>query len=120
MTDIYDQHKISFGAVEAFVVTHNGERVATIAFKFPRLGEGRLYAYVHWVGVSMVRGFANGYGYDKRSAACSSAAQKLKPLFVEKPIDNPAHAFLEALARDDGNTWHNQLLAAGFQVLQAV
>ena len=76
MPDIYDQHKAAFPSVSAYVVLHNGERVATIAFKHPRDGSGRLYAYVHWLGVEMVRGFAGGYGYDKHSAACADAAQR--------------------------------------------
>lgn len=121
MTNIYDQHKITFGAVAAYVITDaNGERVATIAFKYPRDGAGRLYVYVHWIGVSMVRGFASGCGYDKHSAACSSAAQKLKPLLAEHAVDSPARAFLAALAQDNGTYWNNHLEAAGFNVLQAV
>lgn len=68
MPDIYDRHKAAFASVEAFVILHNGERVASIAFKFPRDGAGRLYAYVHRYGLEMVRGFAAGGGYDKRSA----------------------------------------------------
>src|SRR4051812_8286161 len=77
MADIYDQHKAAFANVSAFVVLKDGERVATVAIKFPRDGAGRLYAYVHWIGLEMVRGSATGYGYDKRSAAVSSAAGKL-------------------------------------------
>jgi hypothetical protein len=119
--DIYDQHKISFGNVSAYVITDaKGERVATIAFKYPRDGAGRLYAYVHWIGVSMVRGFANGCGYDKHTAACNSAAQKLGPLLVELPPDHPAHAFRKALASDGGNRWDHFVRAAGFNVMQAV
>ena len=70
MTDIYDQHAKAFAAVQAFVILDtSGERVATVALKFPRDGAGRLYAYVHLIGVEMVRAHAGGYGYDKRSAA---------------------------------------------------
>lgn len=76
MSDIYDQHRAAFANVSAYVILRGGERVATIAFKFPRDGAGRLYAYVHWIGVPMVRGFAAGGGYDKRSAAVADAAQK--------------------------------------------
>lgn len=121
MTDIYDQHKITFGAVAAYVITNAaGDRVATIAFKFPRDGSGRLYAYVHWIGVEMVRGFADGYGYDKQSAACSAAARKLKPLLAEYAHNSPALAFHAAIAADDGLYWHQHLERAGFRVLQAV
>lgn len=121
MTNIYEQHDAAFNMLSAYVVLNSrGDKVATIAFKHPRDGAGRLYAYVHWIGLEMTRGFATGGGYDKCSAACSSAAQKLKPLLAEHAVDSPARAFLAALAHDDGNTWHNHLLAARFNVLQAV
>lgn len=86
MTTVYEQHDAAFKQVSAFVITDSkGERVATIAFKFPKDGAGRLYAYVHWIGVPMVRGHANGYGYDKKSAAVESAIPK---------INHPATPFL--------------------------
>lgn len=75
MSNIYDQHNSAFRQVQAYVILKGSERVATIAFKFPHDGAGRLYAYVHWLGAPMVRGYANGYGYDKRSAAVESAVQ---------------------------------------------
>lgn len=56
MTKIYEQHDAAFSRVSAYVVARNGERVATIAFKFPADGAGRLWAYVHWLGLEMVRG----------------------------------------------------------------
>lgn len=77
MTDIYDLHDKAFARVSAYVILRSGEKVATVAIKHPADGAGRLYAYVHWLGVPMVRGFAGGYGYDKRSAACADAAKRL-------------------------------------------
>lgn len=47
MAKIYDQHRAAFSNVSAYVITLDGEKVATIAIKFPRDGAGRLYAYVH-------------------------------------------------------------------------
>ena len=80
MTDIYEQHAAAFSKVSAFVILDlEGERVATVAIKYPNDGAGRLYAYVHLLGVEMVRGHANGYGYDKRSAAVAAAIAKIKP-----------------------------------------
>ena len=78
-SDIYVLHAKAFNRVSAYVIMRGEERVATIAFKFPRDGAGRLYAYVHVFGAPMVRGYAGGYGYDKRSAACSSAAKHIQP-----------------------------------------
>lgn len=48
MTDIYKQHDTAFARVSGYVIAKDGERVATIAFKFPADGAGRLWAYVHW------------------------------------------------------------------------
>jgi hypothetical protein len=122
MTDVYDQHRASFPHVSAFVVMHGSRHVGSIAFKFPRDGAGRLYAYVHWFGVPMVRGYAGGYGYDKKSAACSSAARKM-PEHLPEGYDGAGDVygrFVDALGRDGGQEWHNHLRKAGFDVLQAV
>jgi len=126
MTDIYTQHDAAFRQVSAYVIARDGERVATIAFKFPRDGAGRLYAYVHWLGLPMVRGYAGGYGYDKRSAACSSAARKITGEALKENNRHTYHdmpdfaAFLSAIERDSGQTWDSCLRDAGFDVWQAV
>lgn len=139
MPDIYEQHKAAFARVSAYVILRNGERVATIAFKFPADGAGRLYAYVHWFGTAMVRGHAGGYGYDKRTAACASAVKHFFSAALEAKgvaFDsfyhgfNPPHwktaerdsfaAFREALEADRGPSWDAALREAGFTVLQAV
>lgn len=120
---IYAQHSAAFPNVAAYVIMLGSERVATIAFKFPKDGAGRLHAYVHWIGEPMARGFAAGGGYDKRSAACVAA---IKPQF-KKALDSGSwcnvsdyNAFMGALYQDDGREWHNRLREAGFEVFQAV
>lgn len=125
LKSIYTQHDAAFSRVSAFVVAKDGERVATIAFKFPADGAGRLYAYVHWIGVEMVRGHAGGYGYDKRSAACSVAARKLRDIRAKETPDGgdrpiTGDAFVAALERDNGANWDDRLRRAGFEVWQAV
>lgn len=123
MTKIYDQHAAAFKNVSAFVILKDGERVATIAFKFPKDGAGRLYAYVHWFGCAMVRGSATGYGYDKKSAACESATDKL--FNAECGLDDDNHVILykqfhKALRDISGSSFDRALDNAGFTVLQAV
>ena len=120
MTDIYKQHEAAFAHVSAYVVLKDGERVATIAFKFPRDGAGRLYAYVHWFGLEMVRGHANGYGYDKKSAAVESAIAKLKLATSPEAYSVCASEFKIMLSNIGGSTWDARLRDAGFTVLQAV
>lgn len=119
---IYDQHRAAFNQVSAYVVMHGADRVATVAIKYPRDGAGRLYAYVHWLGVPMVRGFAGGGGYDKRTAACASAARKLPDNLPEGYAErwDEYAAFLAAMRADGGLDWNTALTGAGFNVFQAV
>ena len=124
MPDIWEQYRAAFDRVSAYVVLKDGERVATVALKFPQDGAGRLYAYVHWIGIPMVRAFASGFGYDKRTAALAAVARKLSGGTAEmrRSVRDVAafDAFRAALAKDDGHDWTHQLEAAGFTVLQAV
>lgn len=121
MANIYDTHKAAFARVSAYVVLREGKRVATVAFKYPADGAGRLYAYVHWIGTPMVRGFAAGGGYDKATAACAVAVAN-KGLRNYADHDGPLSAikFVQALDADRGPTWDAALRDAGFTVLQAV
>ena len=124
MTKIYDQHTAAFAQISSYAVLKDGEPVATVAFKFPRDGAGRLYAYVHWVGLEMVRGFAGGYGYDKRTAACADAVARVDtPDQARHDVDGMMHArtqFFTALARDAGPQWDSALRDAGFTVFQTI
>jgi hypothetical protein len=131
--DIYRQHEAAFGNVTAYVIMREGERVATVALKFPKDGAGRLWAYVHFLGVPMVRDYAGGYGYDKRSAAVTHATGKIK----QEPLGEyttgqdwaeKAHIaekerlqhFTTALSDIGGKDWTDSLRDAGYTVLQAV
>ncbi len=121
--NIYRLHESAFGSVSAFVIlAGDNSRAATIAFKFPRDGAGRLYCYLHVIGVPMVRGFASGGGYDKRTAAASSAAEKLSTYGLHDYPETRAHidAIRKALEKDGGYDWLRELENAGFTVLQAV
>lgn len=123
-TSIYNQHAAAFSSVAAYVVLHDGQRVATVAFKYPRDGAGRLYAYVHWLGTPMVRGFAGGGGYDKHTAACAAAVRKMAA--PAPTLDNPPgllavfNAFTAAMSADNGLRWDEQLRRLNFDVVQAV
>lgn len=128
MPDIYDQHKAAFANVSAYVSLsdHSSfpkapERFATIAFKFPKDGAGRLYAYVHVFGQPMVRGFAASGGYDKHSAAVANAISKITERGDCDGTDAASlESFCRALATAGGSYWDRKLAAVGFTVLQAV
>lgn len=117
MTDIYDQHSKAFQHVSAYVICKDGKQVGNIAFKYPRDGAGRLYCYLHIHGNRMVRGFAGGYGYDKQSAAASSAAEQMTTVSTD---GEHAQAVINALLPDDGFHWDGHLIEAGFDVFGAV
>jgi len=82
------------------------------------------------IGVEMVRGYAGGYGYDKRSAAVSVAARKLEASksmgewacweHTDPAARVVAGEFMSALKPDDGNDWDRRLRDAGFDVWSAV
>ena len=121
---IYKQHEAAFKNVSAYVIADaTGERVATIAFKFAASGL-RTTCYMHWLGSPMVKGVANGGGYDKASAAAWAASQTIKTGdAANAPPDgekmNAFIAFVSAI-KDQGRHWDQDLKAAGFNVLQAV
>ena len=115
-TNIYRQHDAAFANVSAYCIARDGKRVATVAFKFPRDGASRLWCYVHLFGAEMVRGYAAGYGYDKQSAACASAASRIDA----EAFDDLRVEFLDAMRKDDGMGWDRNLRDAGFDVWQAV
>lgn len=127
---IYEQHDAAFRYVNAYVIMRGRERVGTVAFKYPRDGAGRLYAYVHFLGMPMVRGYANGYGYDKRTAAVENAMSKIDPGYFGSDHDyrhdwqKEKRACIRfrnsVLKARDGIGWETAMSNAGFQVLQAV
>lgn len=130
MSDIYQQHESAFASVSAFVLTDStGARVGTVAFKFPRDGAGRLYCYLHLIGSEMIRGFAGGYGYDKRSAAFGEALRRFKA--ERRALDGAEQADDEIAARaaalqaefakhGESYGWERVCTDAGLNVLQAV
>lgn len=126
MSKIYDQHDAAFARVSAYVVTKDGKHVASVSIKHPADGAGRLYAYVHWLGLEMVRSHANGYGYDKRTAAVSGcAAQILKHLAAPKYSEiirdaDACRAFCTAIDADNGAEWTRNIEDAGFAVMRAI
>ena len=131
MRDIYSQHSDHFSCVSAYVIMRGGQRIATVAMKFPSDGAGRLYAYVHFIGMEMVRGFAGGYGYDKRTAAVKDAFRKMDPnsYFApdeangdpQKKMRSECNRFCRAILKaKDGQDWEQSLHDAGYRVFSAV
>lgn len=101
MADIYEQHQAAFRQVSAYViVSQSGDRIASTA---------------------MVRGHANGYGYDKKSAAVRSAMENLK---VKDGCDPGVQKLMVVLqshgSEMDADNWDNVLRNAGYNVFQAV
>jgi hypothetical protein len=109
---IYNLYDAAFARVSAYIVLDAaGVYIAKVSVKYPVDGAGRVYAYVHVFGAPMVRGSASGGGYDKRSAACASAAKSAKGW---------PDAFRVAMLADAGTGWASAVTAAGYTVLQAI
>lgn len=130
---IYDQHKAAFANVSAYVIMKGGARVATIAFKYPKDGAGRLWCYAHYFNLGMARGYAGGYGYDKRSAAAQGAVENIEPYQMDPSYKGVQWAELHAQAMEEqrkdfqaalhdigGADWSDALRNAGYEVLCAV
>lgn len=120
MSNVYDQFDAAFRNVSAYVVLKGDKVVAKVALKYGNA----CTAYVHWIGIEMQRGRATGYGYDKASAAVSSAASRIPeaPYVTSADAEERGNrdAFLKAARADNGKHWTDALRDAGFTVLQAV
>lgn len=131
MADTYQQYRAAFSRVCAYIILKAAERVATVAFKYPVDGAGRLYAYCHVIGLPMTRGFAGGCGYDKHGAAVANAFAKSahvsdsdsSPGYVEycERQEQTAKVWRELAAGiGRGEDWQRVFEKAGFTVFQAV
>lgn len=120
---IYKQFDAAFSHVAAYVVIDrtNGDCVAKVAIKRGASGL-RTTAFVHWLGVPMTKGIANGGGYDKDSASVAAAARKIPDDITGR--DSGMHMgrakFIDAASQDGGKRWDDAVRDAGFAVFQAV
>lgn len=124
MTNIYEQHEKSFNNVRALVAFKlvNGEirEQIKIAFKFPKDGAGRLTCYLHLIGVPMVRGFATGYGCDKKSAAIWDAAKRINMRDGDGEYMPEIESLQTALRNADSKGFDSALREAGYTLMYAV
>ena len=124
LANIYEMYDKAFASVSAFIIITNntGERIATLAFKRPKDGAGRLYCYFHLLSMPMSRGFAAGGGYGKASAAFLDATEKAKIADGSSPDCLKLLSVVkEAALKGNGSSQYvNALRDAGFNVLQAV
>ena len=121
----HEQIDQAFRGVSAYVILSNGEVVAKAAFTFAKSGL-RTTCYLHVLGLSPVKGMANGGGYDKQSASAYVAAKSLLPLIKQ----GAKHAFIDMAKEpaekiagaitDQGEHWDSELRGAGFTVIQAI
>ncbi|HEY5793421.1 MAG TPA: hypothetical protein VIU82_00275 [Bosea sp. (in: a-proteobacteria)] len=118
---VYRQFDAAFARVAAYVILKNGELVAKVAIK-RSASNLRASAFVHWIGVPLVCGTANGGGYDKDSAAVAAGARKiLNPTTqIHGEWSDDWQAFVKAASLDGGKRWDDAVRDAGFTVIQAV
>ena len=117
---IYREQERITADLSAWSITKNGEQVARIVVKYGgrRSPNGlTVRAFVHVLGVPMVRGIARGGGYDMKSAAIVSAVQHLDYLDDERSdlaINGNVNAFRSL--QDNGHDIPHQLQTMGYVV----
>lgn len=124
MAEIWDQHRAAFRGITAYVIVGpRGGKIATIALKTSASGD-RVTAYLHVMGVEMVRAYAKGYGFDKHSAAIYSAAERLPDgdrLDPPRPeVTEAVRAIKAAATAYEGSEWERRIREAGFAVFQVI
>ena len=111
--NVYQKHDSAFALVSAGALVINGEQKGTVAFKFPKDGQGRLSCYLHLFGYQMTVGTAGGYGYDKKSAALESACRLLSDACL---LEFPNLVKFDC----KGNDFQAALKIAGFEYFKGV
>jgi len=128
-TAVYNWSARAFRGVRAWVIVekYSGKHIANVSMKYPQDGSGRLYVYLHIIGLDMVRGSAAGAGYDKGSAAMERAAEAVKapaPELIANEryctIDRHRRTIADTMAKNGGWAWQDRIEAAGYAVFQAV
>lgn len=113
------------GYMTALAIVKDGKSIGRIVIKPGRDGAARLIAYVQVWGRPMVKGYATGYGYDKRGAALSLALCKLYDLINHDLAAGEArralHAFYDiGMMHDQFDTITRAIEAAGYQLMRAL
>lgn len=131
MNNIYDQHYKAFAAVEAYLAIHPEGQQVRITFKHPNKGAGRLYCFVYLVGFEMSKGFADGYGYDKKNAAFYDAINKMEVINFESLKEEwyikqqnecreSVESFKKCFQNKDEKDFDSVLRDLGFQVYPVI
>ena len=95
-----------FARYRTFAILDNGDAIGLVALKYPADAAGRVVAYVHVYGQPMARGYG-GYGYDKATAAVTSAIEGMKD------GDSKIVQRLRTVT-DNGHDFRRQIENAGF------
>ena len=74
---VYEQFDNATRNLSAYVILKGEVVVAKVVLKWATSGT-RTTAFVHWYGTQMVKGIANGAGYDKASASVASAVKHIR------------------------------------------
>lgn len=118
MTDTYKQHEAAFANLSAFIVTNKkGGTYGNNRLQMPAKRRGKaILLPAHYR-----HSYANGYGYDKRSAAMVDAITKIgKTAPSDADAGKTYSAFARVAGKIDARQWDSCIRDAGFNVLQAV
>ncbi len=129
--EIRNWYRRAFRGVKAYAILDRttAAHVANVTIKYPEDGAGRVYVYLHVIGLPLVRGSATGGGYDKAAAAMERAAAAVKEPPPEK-IEQVYHCTADRHRRTiraamedrskEGHIWQDRLQDVGYTVLPVI
>ena len=115
---IYEAFDATTRNLSAYAIFGGANSVGRVIFTRARSG-CRTTCWLQIWGAPMVKGIANGGGYDKDSAAFIHAADKLR---IERDDDAKAAEYLSAFSGvlDNGRRWKDQLEEVGYTVQHVI
>ena len=110
---VHQHFNTAFGDVGAYLISEsNGTICGTVCVKYPKDGAGRVWVYLTIPGGHRVRASADGYGYDKVSAAFRRAVEELRVTYPFAPgLD---------LAKIESHSWDRAMTDADHVVLRVL
>lgn len=116
MADIYAQFDAATRNLEAYAILKDGDMVGRVVFRHGN----QCTCFAQLWGLSMARGWARGYGYDKASAAFEAAASRIHATDLVTPLPRDLthlEAWHRAVKGQEGDNWRRRLEAEGYTVI---
>lgn len=114
---IYEQFDSALQHLSAYAIFSGADPVGRVVFK--RAASGcRTTCFLQVWGETMIKGVANGGGYDKDSASFIKAAEKLLADGGDQTAARRVASMKEVA--DNGRSWKDQLRVLGYTVQHVI